>query len=197
MKKRGYTLRERALQQDKTRKRIVEATAALHAEIGPAATTVSAIAERAGVQRLTVYRHFPDDAVLFQACGALFDERVPAPDPALWNRVEDPAERVRTALTALYRYYEAGAPMMAHVLRDAERVPVLQDVLESTARYMTTMAADLAAGWHVGPESRMLFDAALTLSLDFWSWRSLADSGVASADAASLMTRVLEAAAAG
>ncbi|MBA3891000.1 MAG: TetR/AcrR family transcriptional regulator [Gemmatimonadaceae bacterium] len=197
MKKRIYTLRERAVQQDETRKRIVEATASLHAEVGPAATTISAIAERAGVQRLTVYRHFPDDADLFRACSALFEERVPPPDGALWNQVAEPAERVRTALTALYEYYEAGAPMMAHVLRDAERLPVLQDVLASTESYMTSMAADLAAGWHVAPGAQLLFGGALALSLDFWSWRSLAHSGVSPADAAILMTRVIAASAAG
>lgn len=191
MEKRGYTLKERAVRQGETRQRIVEATAALHAELGPAATTISAIAERAGVQRLTVYRHFPHELDLFRACSALFEERMPAPDPASWQEIVDPAERVRKALTALYEYYRAGAPMMAHVLRDAEHLPALRAVLESSGTFIASMAADLAAGWEVEPESQLLFGAALALSLDFWAWRSLADNGVSPADAAALMTRLL------
>lgn len=170
---------------------------ALHAEIGPAATTISAIAARAGVQRLTVYRHFPDEAALFGACGALFNERVPPPDPASWTGIADPAERVRTALTALYEYYREGAPMMAHVLRDVAQLPALQDVLASTASSMESIAEGLASGWQVAAGAERAFGAALALSLDFWAWRSLADSGLSPAEAAMLMTRLLSAASAG
>ena len=110
---RRYRLGERARQQEETRRRIVEATAELHAEVGPAATTISAIAERAGVQRLTVYRHFPEERQLFEACSALSEERHPSPDPAHWTDVADPRERTEAALGALYAYYAGDARGLA------------------------------------------------------------------------------------
>src|SRR3954453_5226831 len=107
---RTYTLRERARKQAETRQRIVEATSALHEEVGPARTTVAEIARRAGVQRLTVYNHFPDDAPLIGACSAHFVARHPPPDPGAWAQVDDPPERLRTALTQIYaRFHETEA----------------------------------------------------------------------------------------
>jgi AcrR family transcriptional regulator len=78
---RTYTLKRRAERQAETRRRIVEAAVDLHSSIGPARTTVSMIAERAGVQRHTFYAHFPDERSLFLACSGLTLERDPLPDP--------------------------------------------------------------------------------------------------------------------
>ena len=66
--KRRYELKERARRQAETRQRIVDAAVELHTSVGPARTTISAIAERAGVERHTVYAHFPDEPTLFRAC---------------------------------------------------------------------------------------------------------------------------------
>src|SRR5690606_16526321 len=130
----------------------VEATAALHAEVGPAATSISAIAKRAGVQRLTVYRHFPDERELFEACGALGEERHPSPDPALWSEVEDPVARAEAALRALYVYYSGDARGLALVLRDAEEMPALRDVLQPFVAHLGGIADDLADRWRPGGE---------------------------------------------
>lgn len=195
MSKRAYRLRERAKQQEATRQRIVEAVAELHAEVGPAATTISAIAERAGVQRLTVYRHFPDEAGLFQACAAHSEALYPAPDPALWASIDDPLRRTEAALAALYGYYAPGADGLALVLRDAERLPALAGALAPMGAYVGALAADLAGAWAPRPEAARHFGATLGLALEFWTWRTLAAQGLAPAEAAHLMARLVAAAA--
>lgn len=195
MEPRPYRLKKRARHQEETRRRIVEATAALHAEMGPAATTISAIAERAGVQRLTVYRHFPEEAELYAACAAHTAERHPPPDPAPWREIEDPAERAAAALGGIYAYYERGEEGLAHVLRDAERIPVLHDALAPMRAYMEGVVATLAPGWRVAAGAERRFRAALGHALEFWTWRSLAGQGLDTEAAARLMTRLISAAA--
>lgn len=121
---RTYTLKRRAEQQAATRQRIVEAAADLHGSVGPALTTISMVAERAGVQRHTVYAHFPDDRSLFLACSGLTQERDPPPDAAAWRDIEGRSERLRVGLTAVYGWYERNAELIACVMRDAEYHPL-------------------------------------------------------------------------
>lgn len=194
MEKRSYRLKKRAQQQEDTRHRIVEATAALHAEMGPSATTISAVAERAGVQRLTVYRHFPDEAGLFAACAEHTAAQHPPPDPALWREIADPAERSEAALRALYAYYAGREQALAHVLRDAEQIPALHDALAPMRGYVEGVAAALAGGWPIAPGAERRFGAALAHALEFWTWRSLAGQGLHAEEAAHLMTRFVSAA---
>jgi AcrR family transcriptional regulator len=191
MEKRRYRLDERAKQQEATRRKIVEATAELHARVGPAATTISAIAERAGVQRLTVYRHFPDEKELFAACSALSDERHPAPDPALWSEIGEPAARAQAALGALYEYYAGDAGTLALVLRDAEGLPALHEVLTPFREYLAWMADDLAARWDAPGEATRVIRAAAGFAVDFWTWRSLAAQGLTPHECARLMAALI------
>src|SRR4051794_30065455 len=125
---RKYELRKRAERQEETRRRIVEAAVDLHGTIGPARTTVSAIAERAGVQRHTYYRHFPDDRTLGLACSGLYAERNPMPDPEPWRGIPDPEKRLRRGLEELYAYFERNEPMLSNVTRDAEVDPVTAEL---------------------------------------------------------------------
>ena len=111
--KRPYRMKARAEQQDDTRRRITESAVALHGSVGPANTSMSAVAEHAGVRRSTLYRHFADEAALFVACSSHWAAQHPLPDPAAWAAVDDPAERLRRALTELYAYYEGGEDMLA------------------------------------------------------------------------------------
>src|SRR5919107_5906511 len=104
-KPRKYEKKRRAEQESETRQRILEAMVDLHREVGPARTTISAIAERAGVERLTVYRHFPDERSMFEACTTHYATEVPQPDPASWADIDDPAERLRAVLLNFYDYY--------------------------------------------------------------------------------------------
>src|SRR6187200_133092 len=127
---RTYTLKRRAEQQAETRQRIVEAAVDLHGTVGPARTTFSMVAERAGVQRHTLYAHFPDERSLLMACSGLALERDPLPDPAPWRAIEDRRERLRVGLAALYGWYERNAALAACVLRDAESHALVREIVE-------------------------------------------------------------------
>src|SRR5215510_9850813 len=124
---RGYTLKKRAEQQAETRQRIVEAAVELHGSVGPSQTTFSMVAERAGVQRHTLYAHFPDERALLMACSGLVIERDPPPDASAWSGVADRQERLRTGLAALYAWFERNAELMACVQRDAEFHPATKE----------------------------------------------------------------------
>ena len=128
--KRKYELKKRAEQVGETRQRITEATVELHRTVGPAATQISEIARRAGVQRVTVYAHFPDETALFAACSAHWRALHPAPDPAPWLGCPDPGERLRLGLRELYAWYRETEPMTANILRDAELVPAMRPFVE-------------------------------------------------------------------
>ena len=127
---RTYTLKRRAEQQAHTRQRIVEAAVDLHGSVGPAQTTISMVAERAGVQRHTLYAHFPDERSLLLACSGLTAERDPLPDAEPWRALDDPAARLTAGLTALYGWYERNADLAACVLRDAEHHEPTREVTE-------------------------------------------------------------------
>jgi AcrR family transcriptional regulator len=120
---REYRMRARAAQVDETRQRIVEAAVRLHGTVGPAATTVVALAEEAGVTRLTVYRHFPDDLELFKACSQHWLEAQALPDIAAWENERDPEQRLRVGLSDLYRFYSDGESMLTNIRRDRDALP--------------------------------------------------------------------------
>jgi AcrR family transcriptional regulator len=177
MAKRAYTLKNRAESREATHRRIVDATVRLHETLGPKHTTISAIAEEAGVQRLTVYRHFPDEAALFQGCSSAWRERNPQPDPELWASVSDGLERSSVALKALYRYYEGTAAMWTALYRDLAEVDVLKPSMNRFAAYLEGVADDLVR--HIAP-SRDNPELAATLrhAVQFSTWRSLAAIGL-------------------
>ena len=134
--KRPYRMKRRAELEEQTRRRITESAVALHEELGPAQTSISAIAERAGVRRSTVYRHFPDEEALFAACSSHWRAANPPPDPASWSSIEDPAERTRTALRELYAFYGRTEAMYVSLLRDEPLVPAVQRRLRDFYGYL-------------------------------------------------------------
>jgi AcrR family transcriptional regulator len=193
--RRPYRKRRRAEQEQATRERIVAAALALHATVGPARTTISAIAERAGVQRLTVYRHFPDQRALFAACSQHFFAANPPPDTAAWAAIADPAARLATALAELYAWHERTEAMLTSVTRDAEVLPGL--VGSGYASLLQTMRASLLAGWPAGPGGRLVAGA-IGHALHFRTWLSLVRvQGLTTAEAVTLMTVFVQQAAAG
>jgi AcrR family transcriptional regulator len=169
---RTYTLKRRAEQQAETRQRIVEAAVDLHGSVGPALTTISMVAERAGVQRHTVYAHFPDERSLLMACSGLVQERSPLPDAAPWRDIGDPHERLRTGLSAVYGWYERNADVAGCVLRDAEQHPLVREI--AAIRFAPFMAA-----WHevLGAKLTAKQRAVLRLALSFFTWRTLVREG--------------------
>jgi AcrR family transcriptional regulator len=187
--KRKYEMKKRAERQRETRRRIVEATVELHRTRGPAKTTISEIAQRAGVNRLTVYNHFPHITDLLKACSRSWTERHPAPDPTSWARIRDPKERLRTALAELYGFYARTEPMRANVLRDAQTMPELAALLEgSIVPYLGAVRDLLAEGWEIDDAGRRLLLAMLELAIDFHTWRSLErESGLGREEAVEAM----------
>jgi AcrR family transcriptional regulator len=155
------------------RQRIVEATVELHQTVGMARTTISAIAEKAGVQRLTVYRHFPDERALFSACTEHWSAANPPPDPGSWSQIADPQERLRLALGEVYAYHQRTEPMMANVVRDAQVHPLTREMAEPYFQHWERMRYVLATGWGVGDERLALLLATIGHALDFQTWRSL------------------------
>ena len=190
--KRKYELKQRAERLADTRRRITEATLELHRTVGPAATQISEIARRANVQRRTVYNHFPDNASLFAACSAHWRALHPAPDPAPWLEVEDPGERLRVALRELYGWYRETEPMTANVLRDADLLPALRQIIETgRGAYLDRVRRILTQPFRARGRRRDRIDAAMRAALDFHLWRTLAPLGEAEAAdlAASLVER--------
>lgn len=190
---RKYELKRRAERQDETKRRIVDATVALHAEIGPARTTVKAIAERAGVERLTVYRHFPDEGALFGACGARFRELHPPPDPGEWVAIDDPVERLRRALSALYGFYSENQAVLVNSARDAEHLPALQAARAPFGHYLQAVRAILATGWDASTNPELL-TAALAHAVELTTWQSLVQrQGLSESEAIELIVRFVRA----
>lgn len=192
MKKRPYRMTQRAESREETRARIVEAAIALHEEIGPRATTISAIAERAGVQRLTVYRHLPDEEAVIQACSSHWATLNPAPDPARWDSIEDPLRRVRTALRGFCAYYARTARMWRSIRRDAADVPAVQVPLAAYDAYVQEVAERLAEGFDAGKPARTQAVATLRHALSFAAWDDLEALGLDDAAKVALVERWLD-----
>ena len=183
MKRGKYKLKKRAERQKETRLRIARATLELHETLGPALTTISAIAERAGVGRPTVYSHFPDELSLGMACSSLELSENPLPDPGPWEDISDPERRLKVALAELYAYFRRREGLWANILRDQEmpRIEDNPDVQETDDEIMKPiivhwerMTATLAAGWESPDGSPRLLLGAIGLALDFQTWRTMA-----------------------
>lgn len=184
---RPYTLKKRAEQQAETRQRLVEAAVDLHSTIGPAATTLSQIAERAGVQRHTLYAHFPDERSLFTACSGFVYKRDPLPEAAAWRGIADRRERLTIALSTIYGWYERNASLMACVMRDVEHHAPTQEIV-------ALQIAPVVAGWHevLGGKLNAKQRAMLHLAVSFFTWRTLVrEGGLSTAAAVGMMTQAV------
>jgi AcrR family transcriptional regulator len=186
-------MRRRAELEEQTRRRITESAVALHGELGPARTSISAVAERAGVRRSTVYRHFPDEEALFAACSSHWSAANPPPDPTAWAAIDDPRERAETALRELYAYYGRTEEMLASLLRDAPLVPVVDRLLDALRGYLSAVQDILMAGRGLRGHAARRTRAAIGHAIAFPTWRSLArEQGLAPRDAVALMCALVE-----
>jgi AcrR family transcriptional regulator len=192
--KRKYELRKRAERLADTRRRITEATVELHRTVGPAATHINEVARRAGVQRMTVYNHFPNDTELLTACSAHWRSLHPTPDLAAWRAVEDPGARLRLGLGQLYGWYRETEPMTANVLRDSQVLPALRAILEGgLLRYLDQARQVLTEPLGARGRRRERVDAAARAAIDLHTWRALALLG--DTEAAELAAGLIELAA--
>jgi AcrR family transcriptional regulator len=171
---RPYRQKVRAERQAETRQRIIEAAVGLHLARGPAQTSINAIAERAGVNRVTVYRHFPDARTLLEACSAHARRVNPPPDLGGWRRIEDPRRRTEVALTQLYDYFRRTEAGWSNILRDAEVEPLVKEMAEKRRLAYLREARDvLLAAWPNRRSRRVLLRAVLGLAVDFRTWQTL------------------------
>ncbi len=190
--RRKYEMKRRAKRQEETRRRIVEAVVELHETVGMERTTISAIAEKAGVQRLTVYRHFPDERALFTACRGHYMTANPRPDPSPWTQVADPEERLRVALAEVYAYHRRTEPMISNLVRDAQVKPLVREMAEPYFQHWERTRYVLATGWGAEDERLSLLLAALGHALDFQTWRSLVrQQGLDDEQAVELMVKMV------
>src|SRR3954447_6992347 len=186
--KRTYRKTRRAALEEQTRLRITESAVALHEELGPARTSISAIADRAGVRRSTVYRHFPGDEALFAACSSHYGAANPPPDPSIWAAIEEPAERTATALRELYAFYGRTEGMYTSLLRDEPLVPIIHRRLGDFYGYLRVIEDGLMAGRGLRGRGARRTRAALGHALAFPTWRSLTlEQGLGDGDAVALM----------
>ena len=192
--KRKYELKKRAEDMAETHRRITEAAIELHGTVGPSRTTLSAVAERAGVERRTLYRHFPTEGDLFAACSAHYFTANPWPDLGTWRAIRDPQQRLQRALEDLYAYYERTEPMLTNVLRDAELLDSTRDAVAPLQAYLQEASHILTIGRQVRGRRRQLLTGALRHALAFSTWRSLSSNGIGRSDAGQLMTALIEAA---
>jgi AcrR family transcriptional regulator len=185
---RTYTLKKRADSQAETRRRIVEAAVDLHSSVGPAATSFSMVAERAGVQRHTLYAHFPDERSLLLACSGLTLERDPPPVAAPWQEIAERQERLRTGLVAIYGWFGRNAQRLACVLRDAEHHAPTKEIARMRMGPFVAAYHDVL-GSTLTPKQR----AMLGLALSFFTWRTLTrEGGLSQADAIEAMVQAIE-----
>lgn len=189
---RTYTKRVRAQNEARTRRRILDATLDLWEESGPAATSITAIAHRARVQRLTIYRHFGDDASIAAATWKRFHELHAAPDPAGWASVDDPAKRLRRAIRSVYAFYRENRAFLERVLPEIPRLPALREAYDQHRRYQEGVIATLETGWTPrGKPRRALLAAAFELAVRFSTFQALADAGLTDRDAARFHDRLI------
>jgi AcrR family transcriptional regulator len=193
--KRPYRKKRRAELEEATRQRITESAVALHGTLGPSRTSLSAVAEHAGVRRSTLYRHFPDEAALFVACSAHWRASNPPPDLEHWAAINDSDERLRIALEELYAYYRRTERMIDNLLRDEETMPTVKRMFGGFRDYINAAHETLMAGRRARGQARRRVLAATGHALAFATWRSLArEQGLDDQQAADLMCRLAAAA---
>jgi AcrR family transcriptional regulator len=190
-------MKRRAESAEATRLRITESAVELHGTLGPARTAISAVAERAGVRRSTVYRYFPDEAALFGACSAHWLAANPPPDVEDWKAVADPAQRLDRALEEMYRYYRGGEEMMENLLRDAPTVPVVWELMGGFRGLLGAAGEILIAGTGTRGHARRRTAAAIGHALEFSTWLSLTrEQGLDDRQAVELMSGLVKGASA-
>jgi AcrR family transcriptional regulator len=192
--RRKYTKRRRAESELQTRQRITEAAVALHGSVGPARTTISAVADKAGVQRATVYRHFPDEESLFEACSGHYSALNPPPDPTPWGAIADPAARLRQALTEIYGFYGRTEGMLENVTRDIPFVPSMAKPVARRLAYLEAAIEAIVAGRPERGHARRRVKAAVGHATSFATWQSLVrQQGVNDSEAVAMMAAMVEA----
>ena len=184
MSRRQYRLGKRAEAAAGTRRRIVEATLALHDSKGITGTSVRDIAGRARVAPATVLQHFPRMDELIRACGELSDQLVPMPTAGVFIGATTPVERILRMARALFEWWEQLGAGFDHLRIDRRHLPQVDAWFADVARRHRELAATALAG---DDESRIDLLVALT-TVD--AWRALRDSGMGADRAAGQVSQL-------
>jgi AcrR family transcriptional regulator len=193
---RPYRMTRRADSQAETRRRITESAVKLHGSLGPSRTSVSAVAADAGVRRSTLYRHFPDEAALFDACTAHWAAANPPPDLAAWSTIDDPEARLTAGLGEIYAFYRQTEAMLENLFRDEGAVPIVRERFAAFRAYFAAAQDALVAGRQLRGAAKLRTRAAVGHAIAFSTWRSLVrEQGLDDAAAADLMSALVAAAA--
>ena len=196
IERRKYTKRRRAEAEQETRQRITQAAVELHGSVGPARTTISAVADRAGVQRATVYRHFPDEESLFAACSGHWAAANPLPDPVAWKEIADHPERLRSALAELYSFYRRNETMLENVTRDRPFVKAMAKPAAAMIAYFEVVVETIVTGRPERGHARRRVKAAVGHATAFGTWQSLTRrQGLDDSEATAMMAAMVEGAA--
>ncbi len=183
---------------EQTRRRITAAAFELHATVGPAHTTVSAIADRAGVQRHTVYAHFPDLDTLYRACTEHGIRVTGMPGPVPWAATADPTDRLRVGLTELFAWYRANQRMLRNVLAEVDPTATPATEPDLFDLQMASLSAVLEDGWTMADEgARSTLQAVLAHAMAFDTWSSLTGGGLSDEQAVDLLAAVVSGIASG
>jgi AcrR family transcriptional regulator len=189
---RKYQQKKRADHQEQTRQQIIVAAVEIIEQVGPTRVTISAIAERAGVERATVYRHFPDEQALFIGCMSHYIAAHPLPDPTRWQQISEPETRLRIGLTEIYAYHHQTEQMAAQTMRDLPDLPVLQEALRPYFQHWTRIRDVLGANWNTEGEQFRLLSAAIGHAIAFQTWHSLVqEQGLGNVQAIELMVALI------
>ena len=192
---RPYRMSRRAESQRQTRQRITESAVALHGTLGPSKTSMSAVAAHAGVRRSTLYRHFPNEAALFDACTAQWSAANPLPDLEAWVRVDDPRRRLSGALVELYTFYARTEGMLANLFRDEVAVPVVAERFAAFRGYCDAALEALMRGRKLRGSAKRRTRAVLGHAIAFSTWKSLArDQGLSDREVVEMMCALADAA---
>lgn len=188
-------MQRRADSQAQTRLRITESAVELHGTLGPSRTSITAVAALAGVRRSTVYRHFPDEAALFDACSAHWSAANPPPDLGVWERIDSPNERLSVALDELYTFYRRTESMLENLFRDEKTMPLIQERFATFRGYLAAARDTLMAERKLRGATRRRTQAALGHAITFSTWKSLVkEQSLTDADAVALLRAIVAAA---
>jgi AcrR family transcriptional regulator len=192
---RSYRMQRRAESQQQTHLRITESAVELHGTVGPSRTSISAVAAHAGVRRSTVYRHFPDEAALFNACTAHWSAANPPPNLGAWSTIDSPDVRLRVALGQLYAFYRQTEPMLENLFRDETTVPLVQERFAVFRGYLAAARNTLMMGRKLRGATRRRTQAALGHAIAYSTWKSLVrEQGLNDVEAVTLALALVAAA---
>ena len=174
MSPRRYRSDRRQAGVDETRRRIVGAAVALHAEQGAMATSFAQVAKRADVAVPTVYKHFPNQAALLQSCTGHVFACSPALGPEIYRGLATAEARLAALAKAAFAVHRFQAPWMRRGIHEAALMPDLAKIVdEARSQFRRLVALALEPRFAGRPPAGLV--ALIEILLGFSAWQRLAE----------------------